>query len=98
MRAVASFLDMNIEEALWPQLVHNATFDTVKKNPDKVVSDQAKTIFKDGAHSFINKGTNGRWKGVLSDDELAQYETVKAQAVTADCAKWLETGGPIDAE
>ncbi len=95
MKDVAAFLGINISDDLWPELVYNATFDTVKENPNKVVSDRATEIFKNGANSFIHKGTNGRWRGVLTDAELSLYSQLKSRAVTSDCAAWLKTGGPI---
>jgi len=41
---------------------------------------------------FFYKGTNGRWRGVLTDDELAMYERTKSEVMTPDCARWLEQG------
>ncbi len=93
-RRIAAFLEIDVAEDHWPSLVHNATFSTVKKNPETVVSEQANMVFKDGAQAFIYKGTNGRWKDVLTQAELAQYDAVKSRAVSPDCAAWLETGGP----
>ena len=33
-------------------------------------------MFKGGADTFISKGTNGRWKDVPTDDELALYKNL----------------------
>lgn len=49
-------------------------------------------LFKDGASGFFYKGTNERWRGVLDDEALALYETVKRRLLPEECAAWLETG------
>ncbi|MEZ4713748.1 MAG: hypothetical protein R3A44_41555 [Caldilineaceae bacterium] len=49
-------------------------------------------IFKEGAKTFFFKGTNGRWKDVLSAEELALYEEKAAQVLTQECRAWLEQG------
>ncbi|WP_160728711.1 hypothetical protein [Qipengyuania vulgaris] len=46
---------------------------------------------KGGADSFIHKGTNGRWIGVLDDEELALYDEAMSKLPT-DYADWLQNG------
>ena len=45
---------------------------------------------------FIHKGTNGRWKSVLSADELVLYHDAMTGTLPPDCAAWLESGGAYD--
>jgi aryl sulfotransferase len=52
-------------------------------------------FWKDGAGTFFYKGTNGRWKDVLSAEELALYDEAMRMTLPPDCAKWLEQGGPV---
>jgi aryl sulfotransferase len=52
-------------------------------------------IWKGGGSTFIYKGTNGRWKDVLSTDELALYDQAMTKTLPPDCARWLEKGGPV---
>ncbi len=49
-------------------------------------------IFKEGAKTFFYKGTNDRWKDVLTAEELSLYEEKAAQVLTPDCRAWLERG------
>jgi aryl sulfotransferase len=49
-------------------------------------------VYKDGANTFINKGTNGRWREVLSQEEIAKSDAIAARELTPDCAEWLRTG------
>jgi aryl sulfotransferase len=39
-----------------------------------------------GLGTFFFKGTNGRWRDVLSSAELVMYERAKQRALTPDCA------------
>lgn len=77
----------------WLAVVDACRFETVKKNPEKVTGDMS-IGFKGGAATFINKGTNGRWKDVLTEAELQMYRDAMARILEPDCATWLENGGP----
>jgi aryl sulfotransferase len=48
-------------------------------------------IFDGGLDRFLFKGTNGRWRGVLSDDDLALYDQASA-ALDPGLRAWLEGG------
>ena len=39
--------------------------------------------------SFLYKGTNGRWRDVMTDAELAAYEARVAEMLPPDAATWL---------
>ncbi len=94
MHRVAAYIGVEVPDASWPRLVDACTFATVKKNPQVVTGDGFDFAFKGGADTFINKGTNGRWKDVLSEEELQLYHDAMARTLSPDCAKWLENGGP----
>jgi aryl sulfotransferase len=92
MRRAADYIGVEIPEARWPAVVNAAQFETVKNNPAKVVSESIESSFIGGGDTFINKGTNGRWKDVLTEKELTQYEAVMKRQ-PADYANWLQNGG-----
>ena len=50
---------------------------------------------RDRAKTFINKGMNGRWKDILSDEELALYDVACEKELSPECRYWLENGGEI---
>jgi aryl sulfotransferase len=50
-------------------------------------------LFERGGDTFIHKGTNGRWRDVLDEDEIALYHRAMARTLPSDCARWLEQGG-----
>ena len=54
-----------------------------------------KMILRGGSDSFFHKGTNGRWREVLSTDELKLYDAAAERELTADCRRWLEQGGAV---
>jgi aryl sulfotransferase len=58
---------------------------------DGTDDDPAAMIFEGGVDRFLFKGTNGRWRGVLTDDDLALYEQAAA-ALDPDLRVWLEGG------
>ncbi|HEY5048192.1 MAG TPA: hypothetical protein VII49_09250 [Rhizomicrobium sp.] len=45
-----------------------------------------------GAQTFVHKGTNGRWREILTADDNARYETLAREKLGEDCARWLATG------
>jgi aryl sulfotransferase len=91
MRAIADFLELEVPAARWTQVVNACRFETVKSAPEKVVGDMSRS-FKGGAQTFINKGTNGRWRDVLTSDDLKLYEATRDNVLPRDCADWLERG------
>ncbi|PCJ22330.1 MAG: sulfotransferase [SAR86 cluster bacterium] len=93
MRALAAYLEIEVAESCWPNVVKACEFETVKANPEKVLEDSVNFMFKGGGQTFIHKGTNGRWKDILSEDELDLYRQAMEKTLPEDCAKWLESGG-----
>ncbi len=92
IRRMAEFLDIDINEEKWPAIVEHCTFDYMKKNATKSVP-LGGAFWEGGAETFINKGTNGRWRDILSDEENRVYEETARQQLGEDCAHWLATGG-----
>jgi aryl sulfotransferase len=93
MRRIAAYLEIDLPEVLWPRVVHACQFETAKANPEKIVSERSEAFFDGGGNTFIYKGTNGRWRDVLDEDELDLYRRAMAKTLTPDCARWLEQGG-----
>ena len=91
MRGIAAWLGIEVPEARWPHVVDACRFETVKRDPEKVVGDMTFS-FQGGAQTFIHKGTNGRWRDVLTAADLALYEEAVKRTLAPDCARWLERG------
>ena len=88
---VADYLGFEVTAEDVAKVARATRFDTVKKNAEKLMPG-ADLGFKGGAQSFFFKGTNGRWKGLLTREDLALYEEAKKRVLTPDCAAWLEQG------
>jgi aryl sulfotransferase len=82
MRRLATFLEIPIDEARLPSLVERCGLDYMRRQAT-------------GSRlppGFFNKGTNGRWRDVLSSEEVALCDEVAGKKLTSECAHWLKTG------
>jgi aryl sulfotransferase len=86
MRRVADFLAIEIDETRWPELVERCTFGAMKARSDEIGEF---TLFVGGAETFLYKGTNDRWRGVLTDVELAEFDRCSAELLPPDAVAWL---------
>lgn len=91
MRRIAAFLETPIDESRWEAIVEHCTFDYMKRNAEQVAP-LGGMIFEGGAQTFINKGTNGRWRDTLTDADIRWYEAVAQAQLGEDCAYWLANG------
>lgn len=91
IRRIARFLDMECSEEQIGNVSNAATFSTMKRNAGQLIPGSEKA-WKGGSQTFIFKGTNGRWKEVLSPEELALYRAAVARVLSPEGAAWLEQG------
>lgn len=89
MRRVAAFLGIELDESQWPAVVDRCTFEAMKARSDEI-SDFAG--FVGGAETFLYKGTNGRWRDVLTPDELALFETRCQELLPPEAVAWTTEG------
>ena len=90
IRGLADFLEIEVAASAWPDILKYSSFDYVRSI---AASDPEQAPFlKGGGATFINKGTNGRWRDVLTPDDIARYEAEAAKNLTPDAARWLATG------
>jgi aryl sulfotransferase len=87
---IADFLDIPVDAAAWPQILEHCSLDYMKQQAAKV--EMMDAVFQGGGGNFVNKGTNGRWKDVLTPAEVQKADEVAARNLTPDCAHWLKTG------
>ncbi len=88
---IADFLDIRVSADLVAQIAQAVTFANVKQNAETLLPD-LDNGFIGGAQTFIHKGTNGRWREVLSEEDLLLYKAAVLRELSPDCADWLETG------
>jgi len=94
MRRIAEFLEIPIDEAKWPTIVEHCTFDYMKANAE-ALSPALNDLWEGGMTSFINKGTNNRWRDMLTAEEIQKYEDTARANLSPDCAAWLASGGSV---
>ncbi|MEJ2130072.1 MAG: sulfotransferase domain-containing protein, partial [Gammaproteobacteria bacterium] len=91
IQRIADYLDLDATAEEVKRVAEATHFDTVKKNASELLP-RMDLAFAGGADAFIYKGTNGRWRGVLTEDDITLYEEAKTRVLTPDCAEWLEKG------
>jgi aryl sulfotransferase len=91
MRRVAEFLGVPVDEERWPHLVESCTFASMKRRSDAIGTfDRG---FIGGAETFLYKATNGRWRDVLTDEELAAFDRRCQELLPPDATAWTISGG-----
>jgi aryl sulfotransferase len=91
IRRIARFLEIDAPAESWPLITEHCTFDYMKSHGASL-SPILGRAFERGADDFIYRGTNGRWREVLTVDDVHRYEAHMLKNLTAACAHWLCTG------
>ena len=91
MRRIAAALGIDIDEDLWPALVEAATFRHMKADADRFVPESHLRMWNDNRR-FFNKGTSGKWQGVLSAESLALFDHHAAEHYPPDMVAWMLDG------
>jgi aryl sulfotransferase len=91
MRDIAMYLGARVDEKSWPRLVEHCSFDYMKAHAEKSAP-LGGVLWEGGASTFINKGTNGRWRELLTQEDNSRYESRAIAELGTDCARWLMTG------
>lgn len=91
IRRVADFLDIEASEDQVGVIADATSFASMKANAEALLP-EAGFAFKGGAQTFINQGTNGRWKNVLVPEDLSLYQEAVARILSPSCQQWLENG------
>jgi aryl sulfotransferase len=94
IRRIARFLEIDPLDDAWPVIVRNCSFAEMKTHGAELMP-MLSPLLKGGSDAFFNKGTNGRWREMLSSEELKLYDEVAKRELTVDCRQWLEHGGDV---
>lgn len=91
---IAAFLGIPLSPERRAAVAGAVTFEALRRDGDAAPMPKAavEAVWRGGLETFFHKGTNGRWRGVLTGDELALYDAAKARCLPPDCADWLERG------
>jgi aryl sulfotransferase len=87
---IATFLGIEVAPDRWSAILEHCSIDYMRKVVTR--EERLQTVFKGGGATFINKGTNGRWRDALTAGDIARYDAQVAKHLTPDAARWLATG------
>jgi aryl sulfotransferase len=104
IRKIIVFLGYDLNDIPLNKILMKSSFAWMRKhshkcaptNFDKSLSNKkAKKIkkIKSCSGKFINKGTNKRWHGVLTEEDLIPYKKVMKEFFTEKEIEWIENGG-----
>lgn len=88
---IAAFLGAKPDAATMQRIVEHSTFDYMKAHANEVTP-LGGALWDGGGDSFIHKGTNGRWRDILTTEDVAAYEARAMAELGPDCADWLANG------
>lgn len=91
MRRIANFLEIETPPALWPDLVHAATFGQMQRDGEALMP-FAKAAWDKGAADFIYSGRNERWREALTDEDVRAYRARAEQELSPALNRWLREG------
>jgi hypothetical protein len=87
MRRIATRLDIDVPEAVWPSLIDAATFASMRSRAD-VLTPNPSGVLKSNT-AFFRRGTSGAGRELLSNAELAHYEARVSGMAPPDLLEWL---------
>lgn len=91
MERIAHFLEIPVAPGLLDELVEAAGFEAMRRDGEALMPGAARS-WRDGSRTFFNKGTNGRWRGVFREEDLALYDAKVRSMLSPDCARWIAEG------
>lgn len=92
IRAIGEFLEIETAEEKWPVILEHCSFQYMKAHAEKMAP-LGGAPWEGGANTFINKGSNGRWRDALTEDDIARYEERGEKELGAECFRWVRDGG-----
>ncbi|MGH6887868.1 MAG: sulfotransferase domain-containing protein [Rhizomicrobium sp.] len=88
---IAEYLGITIAAQDWPAILEHSGFAYMKAHAEETAP-LGGMFWEGGAQSFIHKGTNARWRDVLTGEDIAYYEGMAREKLGEACAHWLATG------
>ncbi|MAI59132.1 MAG: sulfotransferase [Rhodobacteraceae bacterium] len=93
MRKISNFLNIEIDEVIFPDLVKAATFSSMKEKADDLVPGADAKLWKNNSQ-FFARGKNGQWEDSWSVENISRFEDL-CNSYPEDYIQWLLSGGEI---
>jgi aryl sulfotransferase len=94
---IARFLEIDLPAATMTKVIAAARFEAMREHGAELLPG-AEGSWEGGAQRFLYKGVNGRWKDVLTAEDLAAYEAKVKAEFSPELAAWLEHGRLVAGE
>lgn len=91
IRRIAAFLEIAIDESTWEAILEHCSFEYMKAHGAATVPFRGE-LWEGGTTTFMHKGTNEKWKDVLTAEDIERYERTAEEQLGQACAHWLATG------
>jgi hypothetical protein len=93
MRRLADRLGLEVPRTRWPALVEAATFASMRARADQLVPDERLGLFTNES-AFFRSGQPGQWRALLSEEDLAAYDTLIRSLASTEFVDWVHSGTP----
>jgi len=91
MAAMAQAMGIGVSDDLLDKLAAAAEFSNMKKNADRFLPGAGLGVWKKD-EDFFRNGTSGQWRDVLTDDDIALYDSEMLKLLPAEDVHWLTYG------
>ncbi len=91
MAKFAAALGCEFDDDTMTALIKGASFDEMRKNPDRYTPSAGRGVFKDDA-KFFNSASSGKWLKYLTDEDMAAYDKRMDDLLDAKDRHWVENG------
>ncbi len=91
VQKVAKHIGVSHPPEVMDKLVEAARFDSMKKNADRFAIAQGRGVWRDDA-GFFDSATSNKWEGILTEEDLAAYDSAIDTLLSPAQRRWLEFG------
>lgn len=91
VKRMAEALGIEPGTPLLRQIADAASFSKMQENFERYIPGAGSGDWADETR-FLNKGTHGQWRGVLSGDNLAAYDAMMREQLPPEDIAWLQQG------
>jgi hypothetical protein len=91
MRRLAAFLEIDVPETKWEELVAAASFDSMRARSRDLAPEATQGFVN--PDKFFRRGSSGEWRHFLrTEHDEKYYEARVAELADADLAQWVHAG------